>query len=298
MFWKAFQFLRNKAAVGDPVAQQDLFGLFADFAEYMGHQAPSFHPVFTAGGVGLQYAFSQTPIDTFRGQAILTEDEMKAAVTAAGAGPARQKLLAWSFQHFGGGIIWKFHPGDVWSTEFLDSPKDFILGAPVLSNVTSRWVRRSRYGETETLTKAMQRAGQPAAIRRIEQRSEVGQAIREWESLQPWQQTDAWRMTKAREIALSTDPELRRDKKAFTERIQAVAKQIKIGVVRGGPDPYAEKLVIPGMSMEEKAVAVDAARAEMSAAAYRRWYAELRKQKIISEPFHKYLQKNRKELVH
>ena len=133
--WKLLRALRGDAEVADTLAQ---------VLDYSAGQFPSIAPSVTAVQATGQMIAGQNPRDAFRSRNVLTDDEQKAR-----GWPAWKRFLGWEFQQLGGGIVWKFYPGEARPRQLTRGQR--ILELPVLSNIVGRFIRITNYGETETL---------------------------------------------------------------------------------------------------------------------------------------------------
>jgi hypothetical protein len=100
IFWKAMKLVTGSD-------EKDLMAGLAQLVDYSGGQFPTVTPTLsTLSNVGT-YASGRNPYDSFRSKSVLTDDEQKAR-----GWPALKKFIGWEFQQLGGGVVWKFYPGE------------------------------------------------------------------------------------------------------------------------------------------------------------------------------------------
>ncbi len=260
LFWKALQLARD----------DDVFWSLGQLADYSAGQFPSVAPVFEAGLSTVQFASGRNPYDAFRGRYVFTEDEFKARDWRT-----VKKFIGWQFQQLGGGVVWKFYPGEQRPRE--RTPAQKVLELPVVSNIIGRFVRITNYGEIEAFRGAQRQAARSEAQRRLTENEAINEAIRAYLELPADRQTDDERDTLARQLtrALYDAPRER----AVRER--AIRTKLRVGILRGEADPLVDTLLSAG-SNTEKAAILDAARDTMSEDAFAAWLVMAVDQRIIS----------------
>lgn len=176
----------------------------------------------------------------------------------------------------GGGIVWKFFPGESRPREQSTAQK--ILELPVLSNILGRFVRISNYGETEQLRHAQGEIKGAEAKQRLTEREAINDTIRDFQQLPAAQQSRGTQRRLAAEIARElypTDPKERKD------REDTIAKKLALGVVRGKADPLADA-VLSATSTDQRIAMLLQAKDTMGHAEYQRWLQEAVRQGVIS----------------
>ena len=91
--------------------------------------------------------------------------------------PAWKKFLGWEFQQLGGGVIWRFYPGE--RAPERKTLGQTIIELPILSTVLGRFIRVTQYGDTERIRNAVELVRAEAARGRLAERSMVNDVIRD-----------------------------------------------------------------------------------------------------------------------
>ena len=260
LFWKALQVARD----------DDVFWSLGQLADYSAGQFPSVAPVFEAGLSTVQFVSGRNPYDAFRGRYVFTEDEFKARDWRT-----VKKFIGWQFQQLGGGVVWKFYPGEQRPRE--RTPAQKILELPVVSNIIGRFVRITNYGEIEAFRGAQRQAARSDAQRRLTENEAINEAIRAYLELPADRQTNDERNTLAHQLtrALYDAPRERAD------RENPIRTKLRIGILRGEADPLVDTLLSAGSNTEKVAI-LDAARDTMAEDAFEAWLAMAVNQRIIS----------------
>ena len=260
LFWKALQVARD----------EDVFWSLGQLADYSAGQFPSVAPVFEAGLSTVQFVSGRNPYDAFRGRYVFTEDEFKARDWRT-----VKKFIGWQFQQLGGGIVWKFYPGEQRPRE--RTPAQKVLELPVVSNIIGRFVRITNYGEIEAFRGVQRQAARGDAQRRLTENEAINEAIRAYLELPADRQTNDERNTLAHQLtrALYDAPRERAD------RENPIRTKLRIGILRGEADPLVDTLLAAG-SNNEKVAILDAARDTMAEDAFEAWLAMAVDQRIIS----------------
>ena len=260
LFWKALQVARD----------DDVFSSLGQLADYSAGQFPSVAPVFEAGLSTVQFVSGRNPYDAFRGRYVFTEDEFKARDWRT-----VKKFIGWQFQQLGGGIVWKFYPGEQRPRE--RTPAQKVLELPVVSNVIGRFVRITNYGEIEAFRGAQRQAARGEAQRRLTENEGINDAIRAYLELPADRQTVDERNTLARQLtrALYDSPRERAD------RENPIRTKLRIGILRGEADPLVDTLLSAGSNTEKVAI-LDAAQDTMAEDAFEAWLGMAVDQRIIS----------------
>jgi SAM-dependent methyltransferase len=270
LVWKGMQLARGDAEFLETLSQ---------ILDYTGGQFPGVTPTLAPLSAGKDVLTGQNPYDEFRGRNVFTDDEWKARYERPGE--TAGKFLGWQFQQLGGSAIWKFVPGE--TLPRAEGLAQRVLNFPIVSNVAGRWVKVSSYGDIERLRRVKGKVEAGEAATRLAQREEVNKAIRDYRSLQPWEQTESQRRKMARQIIDTVYPGATKLEKA--ERSHRLEKTLKVSIRRGEADPYADQM-LSATSNAQKVVVIEEARASMTPDEFNRWYTELRKEKLISDPLH------------
>lgn len=244
---------------------------------YTAGEAPALTPSITAPVNVLDFLSGINLMDRFRGQPLFTDDEFKAKDSRM-----VRKFVGWQFQQVGGSVFWKFVPGEVLPR--TESPGQKLLNFPVVSNVAGRWLKISNYGEVESLRNIRGAVEREEARARLDQKEEINAVVRQWRSLQPWEQTTEWRRNKAREIVNAVYADASKLEKA--EKAHRLEKTLKIALKRGEADPFVDQL-LSATSNKQKAAILEAAKVSKGDADYQEWFADLRREKLISDELSK-----------
>jgi len=213
--------------------------------DYTSGQMPSITPMISGPKSILEMATGQNPRDQFRGRNVLTADEQSAR-----GWPAWKKFLGWEFQQLGGGVIWRFYPG-----ERIPERKTLgqtIIELPILSTVLGRFIRITQYGDTERIRNAVELVRTQAARGRLAERSMVNNVVRDLQ--QGVASGEGLDMLSAR-IALDAYGE---DLTRATERVQAIRNRLETTAVRAGvADPFLDAYLAARSIRERVAVATE-----------------------------------------
>ena len=260
LFWKALQVTQD----------DDVFSSLGQLADYSAGQFPSVAPVFEAGLSTVQFVSGRNPYDAFRGRNVFTDDEFKARDWRT-----VKKFIGWQFQQLGGGVVWKFYPGEQRPRERTSAQK--ILELPVVSNIIGRFVRITNYGEIEAFRGVQRQAARGDAQRRLTENEAINEAIRAYLELPADRQTNDERNTLASQLtrALYDAPREREDRET------PIRTKLRIGILRGEADPLVDTLLSAG-SNNEKVAILDAARDTMAEDAFAAWLSMAVRQRVIS----------------
>ena len=152
--------------------------------------------------------------------------------------PAWKRFLGWEFQQLGGGIVWKFYPGEARPRQQTRGQR--ILELPVLSNIVGRFIRITNYGETETLGAIQGKIEAEKAGQRIEEKGRVHEAFTRFHALPTAARTGAQIRALAGEIAVSL---YRDDPVALRERFPRIETRLRTLIVRGELTPLMEAIM-------------------------------------------------------
>jgi hypothetical protein len=215
-------------------------------------QLPSVSPAITAGTAAVSYASGNNIFDPFREKLTFTPDEMKARDYSWQ--PFR-KFVGWEFQQLGGGIIWKFYPGD-------ERPKQQTtaqawLDSPVISNTLGRYLKITKYGEVERSLRVKQQEQGKESARRLDEQQAVNETLTNYFTLPPGQQNVRTQAKLAAALAKQLYPtEKDPDDQAATQR--RLERRIAMSVVHGQDDTLAEVVIGAGTNAAKIAVILKA----------------------------------------
>jgi hypothetical protein len=262
LFWKLLQAVRGET---------DVARALAPVVDYMGGQVPSLAPELeTVIATGQMFA-GQNPRDAFRSRNVLTDDEQKAR-----GREAWQKFIGWEFQQLGGGVVWKFYPGE--QRPIAQTRGQRILEVPVLSNIIGRFLRITNFGEVEAFRQVQAEVSADEARRRLNERAAVNAAIRTFQQA-PSTKTEAATTTKALEIArrvYATEPV-----REQVQRARQIEKKLNIGTQRANGDALTDA-VLGATSNDQKLAMLQAARPTMTPAEFDAWIASAVRAQVIS----------------
>lgn len=235
IFWKFLQLFRGDTEVLQTLGQ---------VTDYTAGQIPSVAPSVSAIRTASELVAGQNPYDTFRGRNLFTDDEWRARDRHT-----FMKFLGWEFQQLGGGIVWKFFPGE-------ERPKtqtvgQRILDLPVLSNIVGRFVRITNYGDTEALRAAQGEVQRDEARRRLNEREAVDDAIRTYQKVPASQRSGAALTTLA--LAITKDLYAGNPQEAVT-RFPEIQTKLRVGVVKGEASPVLDALLAAQSKAQRAAI--------------------------------------------
>lgn len=272
LVWKALQ-----AGWGE--RDQGVVDLVRDVVDYSAGQFPSVSPVASVAVSSLQFFAGRNVYDPFRGRFLFTDDELDARSPSGLPHPSTvKKFIGYEFQEIGGGIVWKFVPGE--SRPVQKTGLQAMLDMPVLSNVVGRWIKVSDLGETEALRAAAAPVGAKQSYERLEKRKLVRTELKGLMALAPHQRSEGRYWSTARQIVeqvYADAPKKERDAKTAL-----VVKELRMGVTRGEADPLTEQMVGPS-SVAEKVAILRAAQRRMPADEWARWMTQARNGGIVTE---------------
>jgi hypothetical protein len=263
LVWKALQ-----GARGDKDALRAAMHVF----DYTAGQVPSVTPVVQLASDMATFAAGANVYDPFRNRFLFTEDELKARDSRT-----LSKFLGYEFQQLGGGIVWKFYPGEQRPREQTAGQR--ILELPVVSNVVGRWIRITNYGEVEQLREARSGVERDEARRRLDERDAVNEALREYSRLIPPKRTAAEQQRLARQVVsrlYAKEPPAKRQ-----QEYRDVLKKIRMGAARGSADPIADAVMGATSNTQRVAVLVEASE-KMGDAAFDAWLRRAIREQVIS----------------
>lgn len=263
LFWKMLRLARGESDVVETIAQ---------VADYSAGQFPNVAPSLQTIGAALQFASGQNPYDAFRSRNVFTDDEWKAR-------DARtvKKFIGWEFQQLGGGIVWKFYPGEPRPQQLTKGQR--ILELPVISNIAGRFVRITNYGETETFRATAADVARGEARTRMGERAAVNDAIRTYQQLPSTERTVGRRWQLARQVVEKVYADESASERG--RRTNLVVKKLSLGLVRGEADPLADSVLAAG-SNDQKVAILREARKRMGETAFAAWLKDASQHDVIS----------------
>jgi hypothetical protein len=260
LFWKMM-----KLAGGDAETLKSL----AQVVDYTAGQFPGVTPSVKLLGDGVEFLSGRNPHDDFRGRNVFTDEEWRARDWKT-----VKKFLGYEFQQLGGGILWKFYPGE-------DKPQQKSAGQkflelPVVSNVLGRFIRITDYGETEKIRSAQERVARDEARQRAQEKTSVFDAIRNGEKNPKTGARDISRRLYGNDFAEAKD------------RRPSIEARLKVGVARNQADPVIDA-ILSATSTAQKVAIIQEARQGMSAEQYTAWEKDAIKLGVLSPALRKAL---------
>ena len=258
VLWKVMRATSNDQAVGRDIE---------DIASLFGGQLPGLSPAISAPISAIQYALGENPYDSFRGRQVLTDEQMQ-----AGGWYALKPFLMWEFQQLGGNVFVKLY-SDEWVPE-EKSLGEKLLQLPVISNVASRFIRISNYGQLEKYRSKMYNVKQEKARERIDENKTINDYVKKY------QKGDGEVVELTHDLisdvlghAISS-----KEEKSKADRL---IKKFKISIEKGKADPKINAL-ISAVSNDEKVTLMRVYKEIMSEEDFVALRSELLKYKIIS----------------
>jgi Peptidase family M48 len=263
LVWKLLQGLR-----GDKEAMQAAHQVL----DYTAGQFPSLTPALTAPAAVTAFVSGKNIYEPFRNRFLFTEEEM-----AAGGWRKLKKFIGYEFQQIGGGLFWKFYPGEARPEE--ETRGQTILEAPILSNIVGRWIKISDYGRTEKLREAGAIVKGEEARARFAEKDAVNEALAEYRKLAPPKQTRSQQQRLANEIVKKLYPDAPMAKRL--EERRDILKKIRMGLVRGKADQVVER-VMSATSNAQKTAIIVAASKDMAEAEFDTWFSKAKREGVVS----------------
>lgn len=252
---------------------RDMLASALQVFDYTAGQFPGLTPTLNVPTDLAQFAAGQNVYDPFRNQFLFTDDEV-----AARDLNTLRKFVGYEFQQLGGGILWKFYPGE--QRPQAMTPGQKILDFPVLSNIGGRWLRITSYGRLERLRETQAGVKQTEARTRLEERKAVNEAIRTYYQRPAAEQTEAVQIEAARGITRDLYSDLPPDERG--EKTRNILKKLKMGASRG-QDELVDAVVSSTSNAQKLAVILKAAEG-MTSTEFDGWLsAAVRAQVVSSE---------------
>jgi hypothetical protein len=211
--------------------------------------------------------------DPFRNRFLLTEDEAKARDWRTA-----KKFIGYEFQQVGGGIIWKFYPGEERPRQQTEGQK--ILELPILSSVIGRWIKITNYGEVERLRSKQADVARSESRARLREREAVADALVAYQRLPASRQTPDTMVELARGVVKELYSNLEPREQVL--QLRDVLKKLRMGVARGHADPLVDA-VMSATSNAQKAAIIAKATETMTIEELRAWFARALHEEIVSE---------------
>ena len=261
-------------AFGFMAGDRQFWRMFADTISYGAGQFPAAPPWASAFKSSVAYASGENPYDPFRQRFLFTQDEQKARPSFQ----ALKKFAGWEFQQLGGGIVWKFYPGDERPVE--KTAGQVILDLPVLSNIVGRVVKVTNYGEVERIRGRGAVVESKRAGERLDLQAAVHDTLRQYWKLPKDQQTLATQRQMA--IALSRTlyphPADRDERDKNDERVQT---KLELSILHGTADTLSD-LVVSAGSNEAKIAMILGERSSFAPEKFEQWLSAAVRRKVIS----------------
>lgn len=249
--------------IGLADGEKDALKGLGQIIDYSAGQFPGLTPAIDVVSDTVSFLSGRNPYDNFRARPVFTDEEWKARDWGT-----VKKFIGYEFQNIGGGIVWKFYPGE-------DRPKrkstgQRILELPVVSNVVGRFIRISSYGDVERMRTAQGRVEREEARQRRREREAVHEAIKAGA-------TDA--KTAAADVARKLYGD---DAETIQDRKPSLTTMLKTGLARQENDPVIDA-VLAATSNRQKIAILETARRGMSDQAFQSWLAEARSLGVVSD---------------
>jgi N12 class adenine-specific DNA methylase/2'-5' RNA ligase len=271
LVWKALHLADSRG---------DILKTMGQVVDYSSGQFPSVSPQADAISRAIQYASGRNPYDAYLGRNIFTDEEFKARDF-----DTFKKFVGWEFQALGGGMIWKFYPGEATPREQTTGQK--IIQLPIVSNVVGRFVRISNFGETEDLRAAQAPVERDEARERKTERKALNEVIAEYQQRAPGRQTRPEQQQLAKDLARRLYPaDTPKEREDHEDKL---FKKLSLGIIRGEDDPVSSA-VLAARSNDQRVAIIRRARSTMTAADYRRWIETAVREKVISPTVYKDVQ--------
>jgi len=246
-----------------------------DIVDYSAGQLPSLSPYLEVPGDVTQFLSGGRVYDPFRDRFLLTEDEAKS--TMHGDLTATKKFLGYEFQKLGGGIVWKFYPGEQRPRQETGLTK--FLGTPIVSNIVGRWLKVSHYGQVERLRRAAEPVAAEEASRRLTQRAAVNDLVREYQQLSEADQTD----DRALDLARTLIAELYPDVEEQDARWPVLRRQVAMGIARVGGDALTDAVLSATSNAQKTAILVEGSKS-LGHDRFLDWLDAARREGLVSKP--------------
>jgi len=266
IFWKLAGF-----ATGD----RSLWQSVTDAIGYGVSQTPSVSPAISTVWSAADYALGRNPFDAFRQKSLLTPDEQKAR---GYTWQPFRKFVGWEFQQVGGGIVWKFYPGD--ERPKLQTTGQQILDFPVISDTVGRFVKITKYGDVERARRAGEPAEGRAAARRINEQSAINTELKAYFALPPGEQNVRTQQRLASKLSKTLYPDEKdMKKKAANER--RLQRRMALSVAHGSDDALADPVIAADTKEAKIAIIMDA-QPTFTPKQFEDWLQAAVRQKVIS----------------
>jgi hypothetical protein len=213
--------------------------------DYSSGQMPSITPMISGPLAIREMLIGRNPRDAFRGRNVLTADEQSAR-----GWPAWKKFLGWEFQQLGGGVIWRFYPGE--RAPERKNLGQTIIELPILSTVLGRFIRFTQYGDVERMRNVVGQVRKQMARGRIAERQRVNTVIRDF---QEGKASAEGLDELAIGIALDVYPD---DLNRAAERAPAIrSRLLNTAIQTEAADPFLNAYAAARSNRERAAIAVE-----------------------------------------
>ena len=224
-------------AIQDPEKLGDL-DTYLNILSYAGGQAPSLSPAITGLMQTSQYVSGQNPYDFFRGRTVLSDEQM-----LAGGSEKLKPFLSYMFDNLGGSVFMKLYKNEVVPKD--PSPSERVLALPAVSNLYSRFIRVSNYGETEKIREITNEVRSDKARESLQTRREVFDYVDQAQGKSYGEQQAIKKKMIEDILGGKINTKELRDKKGSLE------KRFNTLLIRGEADPKVDALVT-AQSNDEK----------------------------------------------
>ena len=224
-------------AIQDPEKLGDL-DTYLNILSYAGGQAPSLSPAITGLMQTSQYVSGQNPYDFFRGRTVLSDEQM-----LAGGSEKLKPFLSYMFDNLGGSVFMKLYKNEVVPKD--PSPSERVLALPAVSNLYSRFIRVSNYGETEKIREITNEVRSDKARESLQTRREVFDYVDQAQGKSYGEQQAIKKKMIEDILGSKINTKELRDKKGSLE------KRFNTLLIRGEADPKVDALVT-AQSNDEK----------------------------------------------
>lgn len=262
MFWKVAEAVKDPKQLGN-------ISTYTDLINYAGGQVPSVTPIFsTIGSIG-QYMAGNNPYDSFRGQPVLSDQQMQ-----AGGTEKLKPFLGYIFEQLGGGVFAKLYSNQT-TVPKTPTLSEKIVQLPVLSNIVGRFLKSSNYGETEQLRKITNEVKSVNAKESIKNKQIIYDYVDQSQGL-PYAQAQALKHKMIADIygGQPKTPEDRTQARAYEKRFDTLR-------LRGTADPRLDALLV-AQSNDEKVALLQEFQKTMSTSDYNTLKQFIIKNRVVS----------------
>lgn len=256
LFWKALTITKNK----------DLEKGISDILAYAGGSLiPGMNPAINSLEATSQYLQGQNPYDSFRNRNVIPDEKFK-----AGGLYKLMPFLSWQFQSLGGSIIMG---GSVVENTGNATLLEKTLNIPVASNILSRFIRVSDYGQSEINRSISDQLDKEKAIQNIKDDGKIEKAI---ERVRAGEN----KKTVEKDLINQVISENRKNPEINT-KITNIRNNFGLALIKGQRDPNINSLIYASGN-REKALILRRLESDMDKKTFEEFRKEAIKNKIIS----------------